>query len=306
MMKFFAASASAAAMATAGIAANAQVDINADEPVTQAEEAATSAEELNQIQLAQYRDNGRMAMSTQTSTQTTTQTGTQTSQDWDTDTEDDWSAERATESEWSEKKMTWDSAARATLDECVALSEACNVASTNAAGVLVFPELTSASFIAGGTGGKGVLMVDGQPQGYYQLAAGSVGFQAGIEQISQVMTFNTQNALDDLTGGAEWRAGADAKITVINTGAQAKVVTDGDIDELGEVTAITFNQQGFAGGVSIEGIRIAEVTYDDQNGMFGDDDTSMMDDEDGVDDAADWGEQDMIGEREFDDDDSSM
>ncbi|NHK27442.1 lipid-binding SYLF domain-containing protein [Parvularcula flava] len=270
MMKMFAAGASATAMAFAGIAANAQDDIS------EAEEAATSAEQLNQIQLAQYRDNDRMAMNTQTTTQTTTRTN----QDWDSDSQDmekDWSADAATETEWSEKKMKWDAAARATLDECIALSEACNVASSNAAGILVFPELTSASFIAGGTGGKGVLMVDGQPQGYYQLAAGSLGFQAGIEQVSQVMTFNTENALEDLTGDAEWRTGADAKVTVINAGAQAKAVADGDLDQLGEVSAITFNQEGFAGGISLEGIRIAEVTYEDQNGMFGDDDTDWTD-----------------------------
>ena len=309
MMKIFAASASAAAMATAGVSANAQDPINAHEPITQAEEAATSAEQLNQIQLAQYRDNDQLAMNTQAQTQTTNRTNTaQTNQDWDDDDQADWSADAATQTEWSEKKMKWDAAARATLDECVSLSEACNVASSNAAGILVFPELTSASFIAGGTGGKGVLMVDGQPQGYYQLAAGSLGFQAGIEQISQVMTFNTQNALEDLTGDAEWRAGADAKVTVINTGAQAKVVTDGDIDQLGEVTAITFNQQGFAAGVSLEGIRIAEVTYEDQNGLFGDDDGAFMDDDD-YDTAAEWGEHDKIGEREFDDeneDDTGM
>jgi len=299
MMKIFAASASASAMAFAGIAANAQDGIEAHEPITQAEEAATSAEELNQIQLAQYRDNDQYATTTQATAQTTPQ------QDWDSDSKDmkkDWSADATTEAKWSEKKMKWDAAARATLDECIAMSKACNVASSNAAGILVFPELTSASFIAGGTGGKGVLMVDGQPQGYYQLAAGSLGFQAGIEQVSQVMTFNTQNALEDLTGDAEWRTGADAKITVINTGAQAKAVADGDLDQLGEVSAITFNQEGFAGGVSLEGIRIAEVTYENQNGMFGNDDTSMLDDRDDIDTAAEWGEQDRIGEREFDED----
>lgn len=235
MTKFtqiIAASASVFALAAAGASA---------QDYTDGEDSTNSAEELNQGEI-QSTDDATMQSDMQAGTDANTD-GMDKDLDW-------------------EAKANWDAKAEATLAECAALSEACTIATRNAAGVLVFPELTSASFVVGGTGGTGVLMVDGEPAGYYRLAAGSLGFQAGIDQVSQVMTFNTDSALSDLTGDAEWKAGANANVTVIDEGATADAIVDGDLDSLGEVSSITFNQEGLAGGVALEGMRIAAIGND--------------------------------------------
>ena len=219
-----------------------------------------SAEELNQQEVQDTDD--AVETSTTLETQTQTDATMSTTDATATTTATAQTRTAAGDGDWETKTAKWDAAAEAALSECQSISEACSIATENAAGVLVFPELTSASFVVGGTGGKGVLMVDGAPAGYYNLAAGSIGFQIGVQQVSQVMTFNSAEALADLQGDAEWRAGADANVTVVNTGANAQYITDGDLDRLGEVTAIVFDQNGLSAGAALTGIRLAEVTYD--------------------------------------------
>jgi lipid-binding SYLF domain-containing protein len=94
-----------------------------------------------------------------------------------------------------------------------------------ARGVLVFPSVLSAGFVVGGSYGQGALRKGGRSAAYYSTAAGSVGLLAGAQSKSVFVLFMTQDSLDKFEASQGWTAGADASITVVNIGADAKIDT---------------------------------------------------------------------------------
>jgi len=126
-----------------------------------------------------------------------------------------------------------------------------------AKGILVFPEVTKAGLVVGGTSGDGVLMVDGKPVGYYNTSAGSIGLQAGYEEHSEVMMFMTDEAFTKFKSSSGWEVGVDAGVTVIDTGAAGSVTT-GDLTK-DPVVAFIFGQEGLMGGISLEGAKLSKI-----------------------------------------------
>ena len=59
-------------------------------------------------------------------------------------------------------------------------------------GYLIFPSVMKGGFIVGGEYGEGVLKVNGQTKGYYSIASGSLGFQAGVQSASYLIAFVSQ------------------------------------------------------------------------------------------------------------------
>jgi lipid-binding SYLF domain-containing protein len=147
-------------------------------------------------------------------------------------------------------------AAEATLAKCSAISDSCQRATDAAAGVLVFPEVVSASLVIGGTGSKGVLYVDDQFAGFYGLGEGSVGFQAGVEKSSQVFALDA-TALEALRGEGTWKIGADAKITVVAEGATAQGVSG-----TGHTEVFVFDEKGLHAGAAVRGLTIFALDED--------------------------------------------
>ena len=85
-------------------------------------------------------------------------------------------------------------------------------------GFAFFPEITKAGFVVGGASGRGVVYEKGEHIGYADLAQMSVGFQAGLQDYSQLIVFENQSAMDKFKRN-EIDFGANASAVVADKGA---------------------------------------------------------------------------------------
>ncbi|MGB3627777.1 MAG: YSC84-related protein [Henriciella sp.] len=177
-----------------------------------------------------------------------------------------------------------------TLNQCRDIADTCAADIDAAAGVLVFPEVWKADLIIGGAGGEGLLFVDDEIRGKYDIGKASVGFQAGIDESSMVWVFREQESLDELMDGDEWEVGAAAGATVVNADANAMAAT-------GDPRIYIIEAEGLNAELSVSALRIWE-----------DDDYDYEDDFEPVDrdvDENDWGDDDDVDEADievYDDD----
>jgi lipid-binding SYLF domain-containing protein len=63
-------------------------------------------------------------------------------------------------------------------------------------GYAFFPEITKGGLLVGGAHGRGVVYEKGQHIGYADLTQMSAGFQAGLQDYSQLIVFENQPAMD--------------------------------------------------------------------------------------------------------------
>jgi lipid-binding SYLF domain-containing protein len=71
----------------------------------------------------------------------------------------------------------------------------------NSAGYAVFPSIGQGGFIVGGAHGKGVVYENGKAVGQATISKGSVGAQAGGGTFSEIIFFQTPQALQEFKGG---------------------------------------------------------------------------------------------------------
>ena len=84
-------------------------------------------------------------------------------------------------------------------------------------GYVFFPEITKGGFVVGGARGQGVVYEKGQHIGYADLTQMSVGFQAGLQDYSQLIVFENQTAMDRFKRN-EIDFGANATVVVADKG----------------------------------------------------------------------------------------
>jgi lipid-binding SYLF domain-containing protein len=125
-----------------------------------------------------------------------------------------------------------------------------------AKGILVFPEIVKAGFVVGGQGGEGVMLVKGQPSGYYSLAAASWGLQAGAQKYSFVQFFMTDKAMTYLKGSKGWAIGTGPSLVMIDEGASAKA-NQATLKK--DIYAIVFGEKGLMAGIDVEGSKITPI-----------------------------------------------
>jgi lipid-binding SYLF domain-containing protein len=128
-----------------------------------------------------------------------------------------------------------------------------------AAGMLVFPEVTKAGLGVGGEYGEGALRVGDQIVDYYSTAAASVGLQAGAENKSEMILFMTEEALQDFRSGSGWEAGVDGTITLIEAGATGQLNTTNIQDP---IVGFVFGETGLMAGVGFEGSKFTKLEKD--------------------------------------------
>jgi lipid-binding SYLF domain-containing protein len=87
-------------------------------------------------------------------------------------------------------------------------------------GYAFFPEITKGGLVFGGARGRGVVYEKGQHIGYAELTQASVGFQAGLQDYSQLIVFENQSAMDKFKRN-EIDFGANASAVVADKGAAA-------------------------------------------------------------------------------------
>ena len=85
-------------------------------------------------------------------------------------------------------------------------------------GFAFFPEITKGGFVVGGARGQGVVYEKGQHIGYADLTQMSVGFQAGLQDYSQLIVFENQPAMDRFKQN-EIDFGANASAVLADKGA---------------------------------------------------------------------------------------
>src|SRR6187549_3966594 len=103
-------------------------------------------------------------------------------------------------------------AANATLHRFVEQNPSAEELGRKAPGVLVFPSVVKAGMLLGGQYGEGVLIVHGNAAGYYNIVSASFGFQLGVQSLSIIIVFVTQQALADFQRAYGGKVGIDGSI----------------------------------------------------------------------------------------------
>jgi lipid-binding SYLF domain-containing protein len=125
-----------------------------------------------------------------------------------------------------------------------------------AKGVLVLPGVIKAGLIVGGEYGEGALRVGGKTASYYNLAAGSVGFQIGGDTKDIIIMFMTGAALKQFQGRKSWEVGVDGNVALVNIGGDERV----DFTKLNDpIVAFVFYVKSLMADVSLKGAKLTKV-----------------------------------------------
>ncbi len=134
--------------------------------------------------------------------------------------------------------------------------------------VVVLPELKKAAFIFGGEYGKGVLSCRSGDQWsapvFMQLAKGSWGFQAGVEQADVVLLVMNEQGVQKLLAN-KVNLGADASVAAGPVGRRGGVGTDAALTA--EVLSYS-RSRGLFAGIDISG-GVLRPDEDANAGVFG-------------------------------------
>ncbi len=126
----------------------------------------------------------------------------------------------------------------------------------HARAVLIFPSVLKAGFVFGGETGNGVLLVDGKPEGYYNLSGGSWGLQIGGQDFAYAIFFMTDGSLSYLRKSDGWAAGTGPSVTVINKGAAVAADTTSLTQD---VYAFPFSGKGLMADLTLQGTKITRI-----------------------------------------------
>ncbi|MEA3087570.1 MAG: hypothetical protein QOC89_5267 [Paraburkholderia sp.] len=127
---------------------------------------------------------------------------------------------------------------------------------SKAQGVLVFPSVVKAAFIAGAEYGEGSLHVGGTTAGYYSTASGSFGFQAGAQSTAVIFLFMTRDALDKFRNAAGWSVGGDVAVSLVKVGANGTIDTT---TATSQVAAIVLTNTGLMADASLAGTKVTRL-----------------------------------------------
>lgn len=149
-----------------------------------------------------------------------------------------------------------DQAGRTALQQLYRSSNKAPELAQKAQAVLIFPRILKAGFMFGGQTGNGVLFIGDRPAGYYNISAGSFGFQAGAQTFSYALFFMTNDSLSYLQRSEGWAIGSGPSVVILDKAA-AKNVNSTTLGQA--VYAIPFGQQGLMAGIGLEGSKITPI-----------------------------------------------
>ena len=124
---------------------------------------------------------------------------------------------------------------------------------------VVFPRIAKAGVIIGGNYGEGYLIRNNRIVGLVDVAGANVGFQAGIQNYSQVTYIFSEGAYSNLVNNGNLSLSG-----TLSYGRQGKIENTAITTEnLGEsLRTLVFNETGTVFGASVEGLY---YTYRDIN-----------------------------------------
>jgi lipid-binding SYLF domain-containing protein len=123
-------------------------------------------------------------------------------------------------------------------------------------GYLVFPNVVKAGLILGGKYGEGALRIDGKTKYYYEMAAASIGFQAGAQKYNMLIAFLSDTALNNFIHSNGWEAGVDGTITVSDWG-KSKDLASFSFEK--PIIAFIYGEKGLMASISIAGTKFRRI-----------------------------------------------
>jgi lipid-binding SYLF domain-containing protein len=145
---------------------------------------------------------------------------------------------------------------RHALQQLVAQNPAAAKANSKALAVLVFPNVVKAGFVFGAQGGKGILFVQGQPNGRYRTVAASYGLQAGVQKYGYALFIMNQKSVDWINNTRGWEIGTGPSVVIVDKG-MARSFTTSTMHS--GIYAFTFDQQGLMAGLGLQGSKIMRL-----------------------------------------------
>lgn len=142
------------------------------------------------------------------------------------------------------------------LSKLYAENSTARILAKKAVGVLVFPDILKAGFIAGAQYGKGALLQGNKTIGYYNSIAASYGLQAGVQQFGYVLFFMNTNALSYIDSSSGWEIGVGPSLVVVDAGF-GKVLSSTTLKD--DIYAMVFDQKGLMAGIGIQGTKITKI-----------------------------------------------
>jgi lipid-binding SYLF domain-containing protein len=127
---------------------------------------------------------------------------------------------------------------------------------SQAKGILVFPNIVKAGFLVGAQYGDGALLKRGKTAGYYNIAAGSYGFQAGVQSFGYAMFFMTDAALGYLDRSGGFEVGTGPSVVEVDEGMAKSMTTT---TTRSDVYSFVFGQRGLMAGVGLQGSKITKI-----------------------------------------------
>ena len=126
----------------------------------------------------------------------------------------------------------------------------------SAKGVLVFRRVYEAGLLIGGEYAEGALRINGKTVDYYNLIAGSFGFQIGAQAKTIILVFMQEQALIDFRASRGWKAGLDGSVALITLG-RGEVVDSTTIKD--PIVAFVFDNKGLMFNISLEGAKFTKI-----------------------------------------------
>ena len=126
----------------------------------------------------------------------------------------------------------------------------------HAHGVLVFPSVVKAGFGIGGEYGEGSLRINEKTAAYYSTAAGSIGFQLGIQSKAVIIVFLEADALTQFRESSGWEVGVDGSVALLEVGAGAAIDTTSIKDP---IVGFILTNKGLMFNLTIEGSKITKI-----------------------------------------------
>ncbi len=123
-------------------------------------------------------------------------------------------------------------------------------------GVLIIPKVIQGGLVVGAEYGEGALRIAGKTVGYYNIASASFGAQIGAESKDIILVFMDKTVLNKFRNSKNWKAGVDAKVTLINVGVDESINT---MKIKQPVVGFVFGQKGLMAGVTVEGSKFTKM-----------------------------------------------
>ncbi len=153
-------------------------------------------------------------------------------------------------------KEVLDAKVREAVQELYKTSSAAKELAGRGQAMLVFPEVYKAGLLIGGEFGEGALLEGGHTAGYYNIASGSIGLQAGVQRKSVVIIFMTADSLRRFHDVNGWKAGVDGSVAVASLGAAGQLDTE-TVQK--PIVGFVYSNKGLMYNLTLEGSKITRI-----------------------------------------------